>query len=409
MSVELTIGLILLTGFIFAEILKRLGFPKVTGYILAGVFLNPQLFGILPPDFSKNTDIVVNIALAFITFSVGGTLQWDSIKKSGRSLLFITVFEAETAFLLVAVSFFVVSHYFLHLPLFGSMAASAAFALLIAIFASPTDPSATLAVIEEYKTKGPVSRMVMGVAAFDDTVGILNFSVFTAIAIAIMGGSGRGWEHAVLMPLYAIFGAVALGIFLGLALNLVNKVLVKESEGTLFVVVTSFIVFSFGLAQLIHVDMLLTAMSFGAFVVNFNPLQKKIFFILENYTIELIFLLFFTVSATSLDFHVLATSWPLIIVFVIFRALGKYSGTYMGGHFTNTSGEVKKYTAFGLLPQGGIVIGMSLMIKNMDGIGVFSDMIISIVIGATIIHEILGPLSSKYGLLKAGEISKSTK
>ncbi len=404
MSVELTIGLILISGFIFAEIFKRLGFPKVTGYILAGIFLNPQLFHILPPDFSKNTDVVVNIALAFITFSVGGTLKWDTIKKSGKSIMYITVFEAETAFLLVAISFFVVGYFFVHLPVFGTVAASVAFALLIAVFASPTDPSATLAVIEEYKTKGPVSRMVMGVAAFDDTVGILNFSIFTAIAISVMGAGGTGWEHAILTPLYSIFGAIALGILIGFLLNLANKILTRETEGTLFVVISTFVVFSFGIAKLVHVDMLLTSMTFGAFVVNFNPLQKKIFFILENYTNELIFLLFFTISATSLDFHVLATSWPLIIVFVIFRALGKYSGTYIGGFFANTSPLIKKYTAFGLLPQGGIVIGMSLMIKNMNGIGVFSDMIISIVIGATIIHEILGPLSSKYGLQKAGEI-----
>ncbi len=404
MSTELTIGLILFTGFIFGEIFKWLGFPKVTGYILAGIFLNPGLFNIIPPDFSKNTDVVIHIALAIITFSVGGTLQQERIRKVGKSLLTITIFEAETAFFFVAIFFFLITALLLNIPVLHSLAACLAFSLLLAVFASPTDPTATLAVIDEYKCHGKLSTMIMGVAAFDDTVAILNFSLFTAIAKSVMGVSDGNLIHSILVPLYAIGGATLLGIFGGYVLNMASSLLKKETDGILIVVISAFLITLFGIAKWIGVDELLTTMTFGIFVVNKNPLQKKYFSLMERYTEELIFLLFFTVSGMQLNFGVLASSWLLILLFFIFRAMGKYTGTWMGANITYADPVIKRYTAFGLLPQGGIVIGMSLLLKKIPVFDSFTDIIISVIIGATIIHEILGPVLSKFALRNAGEI-----
>ena len=62
----LLVGIVVFTGLLSGEVLKRLGLPKVTGYILGGVLLNPGLFGIVPaassagvgaqvPPISSNT------------------------------------------------------------------------------------------------------------------------------------------------------------------------------------------------------------------------------------------------------------------------------------------------------------------------------------------------------------------
>jgi len=58
----------------------------------------------------------------------------------------------------------------------------------------------------------------------------------------------------------------------------------------------------------------------------------------------------------------------------------------------------------GLIPQGGIVIGLALMIKQNHAFDEISDIIISVIIGATIIHELIGPIIAKISLIKAGEI-----
>ena len=66
----LLIGTIIFCGVIFGEIATKFKLPKITGYILAGVFLNPNMFHFIPEDFTAHTKIITNISLSFISFSI---------------------------------------------------------------------------------------------------------------------------------------------------------------------------------------------------------------------------------------------------------------------------------------------------------------------------------------------------
>ena len=99
MDATLTVGIILLVGFLLGEMAQKMRLPKITGYILAGIGLNPRQFKLIPQDFTEQTDLVTNIALSFITFSVGGTLLYARVRRLGRTILSITLFEAEGALL----------------------------------------------------------------------------------------------------------------------------------------------------------------------------------------------------------------------------------------------------------------------------------------------------------------------
>ena len=90
---------------------------------------------------------------------------------------------------------------------------------------------------------------------------------------------------------------------------------------------------------------------------------------------------------------------------MVFRAIGKGAGATFGAFVSHASPNVKKYTALGLLPQGGIVIGLALMIKANPAFASISDSVVGIVIGATVIHEIIGPIAAEIALKKAGEIA----
>ncbi len=102
----LTVGIIIFTGFIVGEICTHFKLPKVTGYILAGILLNPNLTHFIPESFVAHTDLVTNIALSFITFSVGGTLLFSKIRSLGKTIILITLLESEFAFCLL--------HFFQH-------------------------------------------------------------------------------------------------------------------------------------------------------------------------------------------------------------------------------------------------------------------------------------------------------
>ena len=404
MQSPLIVGIIVLTGFIFGEIASKSKLPKVTGYILAGILLNPGLFKIVPRDFIVHTDLVTNIALSFITFSVGGTLFYPHVKRLGKGILYITLFEAECAFLSVIFGFLLITPLFIHLPDATWAATFIPISLLIGSLASPTDPTATLAVIHEYKAQGNVSSTIMGIAAFDDALGIINYSIAIALARIFILHNEFNLYNSFMHPLIVIVGALLLGICFGLFFNLITQLIKKETEGVFIVVILALLSLCFGAAKLIGFDELLATMMMGIIVVNYNPRRKKIFKMLERYTEELIFVLFFTISGMHLKFSVLLTSYVLIVLFVVFRTIGKFAGTIAGAQLAQSSAAIKKYVAGGLIPQGGIVIGLALMIKQIHAFDALSDIIISVIVGATIIHELIGPVASKIALRRAGEI-----
>jgi len=401
----LIVGVILFTGFVFGEVCTRIKLPKVTGYILAGILLNPSVASMIDPSFVENTSLVTNVALSFITFSVGGTLYFPKIRNLGKSILFITLFEAEFAFLFVAAAFTLLGPVLLSNTHMSLSSFFIPLALLMASLASPTDPSATLAIEHQYHAKGEVTSTVMGVAAFDDILGMINYSIAVALSGVLLLHQPFG-SDAIIKPIISIAGAIILGGVFGLLLNRLTKVIRKETEGVLITVIISLLALCFGLARLAGFDELLSTMTMGVMVVNFNMKRDKIFKILERYTEELIFVLFFTLSAMHLDFSVLISNWLFILLFVVFRSVGKFSGAFAGGKISGASPSVQKYTAGGLIPQGGIVIGLALMIRQNPAFGSISDILMNVIIGATVIHEILGPVLAKLSLARAGELQE---
>jgi Kef-type K+ transport system membrane component KefB len=403
----LIFGIILVTGYIFGEIATKIKFPKVSGYILAGILLNPDLFEVIPIDFVDDTSLITNISLSIITFSVGGTLSFSRLKKLGKGILFITLFEAEFAMLAVIIGFLVISPFFIHIPDGTWLTVFIPISILMGSLASPTDPSATLAIVQEYKAKGDVTSTIMGVAAFDDALGIINYSLAIAIAGALALNSSFSFVSSILTPLLTIGGAIILGAVFGFIFNVTMFIIKKDSDGSLIVFIFGLLLLCFGIATLLGFDELLATMAMGVIVVNFNSKRDKIFKIIEKNTEELIFVLFFTLSGMHLNFSVLSTSYILILFFVVFRVLGKFSGTILGASISKSSLAVKRYTAYGLIPQGGVVIGLALMMKQNHAFDYISDLIITIIIGSTIIHELVGPVLAKMALKKAEEINNS--
>lgn len=406
MNSILVVGIVLAAGFLSGEAAKKLKLPKVTGYILGGILISPELSGIVPRDFTTHTDLATGICLSFITFSVGGTLYLPRVRQMGKTILLVAFMEAEMSLLFVFLGFLAFAY--LYPPFFAQSLVGflPAMSLLLASLASPTDPSATLAVVHEYGAEGEVTSLVIGVAAFDDVLGIVNYSVAVTAATALIAHQHTGTERFILIPAFLVLGAIAIGVLFGIAFNVVVRFVDGEKESVLIILIFAFLALCYGSAGAAGLDELLATMAMGATVVNLSERRKKVFALLERYTEELIFVLFFTISGMHLNLSILRSNALLVGIFFVLRFAGKLVGTYAGGAMAGASERVRRYTAGGLIPQGGIVIGLALMMKQNPSFDPFSDLIISTMIGATVIHEILGPLFSKVSLRKAGEISE---
>lgn len=402
MNVILSIGILIFTGFIFGELAKKLMLPKISGYILAGILLNPGLFEIMPTQFVAHTDPLLSVSLSFITFSIGGSLSAKKLRATGKSVLFLTILESLFAFALVFGFMFLSLYYFI--PLFDSVMVMIAISLVLASLAAPTDPSATLAVIHEYKASGKVSSTMLEIAAFDDIMGIIIYTLVTAFAAFFMGKADMQISHTLLELGKGIGGAIAVGAAVGFVFNFIVRKIKNLPEGTLIVLVLGSILLSYGISEYADFDSLLASIALGVLITNLNPKADEIFQLIERYTDELVFVIFFTLSGINLQLDAISGSYILIVIYIVARAIGKFSGIYVGASMFKTSSNVRKYTAGGLIPQGGIVIGLALLLAKDPVFEDTASMIMGVVIGAALIHEIIGPVSSRLSLKKANEI-----
>ncbi|MEO9476751.1 MAG: cation:proton antiporter [Cyclobacteriaceae bacterium] len=403
----LIIGLILLLGFLLGNGAEKIGLPKITGYLMAGILLNPGIISYIPTEFPDNTEPIVDLCLAFITFEVGFSLSISKIRKHGTQLLAVSGLEAFGAFLIVFFGFVALA------PLLGDQLSAENFAtfaipfsLLIAALAAPTDPSATLAVMHQYKAKGPVSETIIGCAAFDDAFTLIIYSICFTMSSMLMGDVSTSFGNVVGQGLASILGAVAVGAFVGLVLNYLTRWFSITAKSQLLVILLAAIAIAFGVSSFFAFDELLSTLVLGVIAANFNIHHQLIKEVVERYTEELIFVFFFVLSAMHLDFSSVGNSWYFILLFIILRTVGKYLGALAGLSITRSPAIVKKYTFSGLIPQGGIVMGLALMMQKNPIFDAFSPIIVSTVMGATIFHEFAGPTIAKWGLKKAHELAK---
>ena len=325
------LGLVISTGFLLGELAVVVRLPKVMGYIVAGLILNPSITPFLPVDFIRHTEIPTDIALSFITFAVGGALSLMTLKKLGRSIAFITFFEAQTALLFTAAGLAMVGWFFPSSPHQSWLQTSLPAALLFGALACPTDPSATLAVIHQYKASGKISYSILGVAGLDDIAGLINFTVLSSLAMAAAAGTRMDMTRIVGTLGIALGGAVVTGAVFGVVITLGLRFLNRETEGAQIVVIFACLMLCFGFSKAVGFEELLATMTAGIVVTNFSRYQRKAFDMLERYTDELIFVYFFTVSAMQLNFKALSGSLLTVALFILFRSCGKMCGTIIGG------------------------------------------------------------------------------
>ena len=405
----LILGISIALASLLGRMVQLINLPRVTGYVIAGLILNPTIFQLVPDEFVAGLDPLLEISLCVITFSVGGTLSLPGLRKSGSSILSITVFEAVCAFIFVAAGMFLIMPHLSATCAALPRAALFSLALLLGGLASPTDPSATLAVAHEFKAKGPVSDTILGIAALDDAVGIVNFGIAVAVAGAVVSSASDGINvnSMLVAPLSTIALSVAIGLVFGFIFRHGSKGYVEHHQyGDLIVILVATLATCFGVTQLINGDALLATMVVGVVVTNFHPSAPRVFKVLENNVEPIVFILFFTFSSMQLQFHKLVAFIALIPAFVLFRALGKFVGCAIGGRLTNMPRSTWIYVPGGLIPQGGIVVGLALLLKQNPAFAGMSSMIVNLIIGATVFHELFGPVIATKALRLAGELSE---
>ena len=388
-EILLHLGTILVVGFIVAKLLGLLKFPEVTGYLIAGILIGPSVFGFIPEEAVKSFDIISEVALAFIAFSIGAELKFDDLKKVGKAIFLITILEALVAFFLVTVVMLLLKQ-------------SLPFSLAIGSIACATAPAATLMVIKQYKAEGPLVRTLIPVVALDDGVCIIAFGVASTLAQNMIQGGAFSMMNMVGKPIIQIFSALALGIVAGIIM--VKAMNFMKNQGQIQVAFIGVIFLLAAISLRFDLSSLLTMMAFGTTICNTSSNEVKVFTAIEVIT-PAIFLCFFVLSGADLDLSSLTKVGVLGVAYVVARVIGKALGAGIGAKIGSLPSSVQQNLGFCLVPQAGVAIGLSLIAKRIIP-APHGAVIRDIILSATVIYELIGPLLTKMALFRAGEIKK---
>lgn len=400
MNAILGVALAMVFGLILNRIMKLFNLPNVTGYLIAGVLVGPHCINLLNEGNLQDISFISTIALGFIAFSIGGEFKLDAIKRLGGKVLAITFMQAFGAVAFVMASMFVVRA-------INPDLISVPAILVLSAIATATAPAATLMVVRQYKARGPVTETLLPVVAFDDAIGLIVFAICFGVAKVLAGGGEATAKTLALLPLLEIVLSLAIGCVLGLVLAFVCN-LFKSRANRLSAMVATVLV-AVGLCQIeilgVHMSSLLICMMVGAAFTNARKDAVVILDGQERWTPPL-FMLFFVISGATLNLKVIPHIGVIGIVYIVFRSLGKYFGAFAGGLATKADGNVTKYLGITLLPQAGVAIGMAQTVGAEPMLASVSQSIVTVVLCATLVYEIVGPLLTKICLKKAGEITE---
>ena len=409
MSTLLSVSIALLAGLIMTRFFKPLKLPAVTAYLIAGVLIGPYCMGALgfdgigfPSHEAVNKlSLISEVALGFIAFSIGSEFRLEDLKKTGKQAFVIGIFQA-----LVATLFVDLALYGLHLLMPDKL--SLPQVITLGAIATATAPAATLMVVRQYKAKGPLTDLLLPIVALDDAVGLIVFAVSFGIAKTLTTGA-VDVISIIVNPLIEIVASLALGAVMGWVLTQLEKLFNSNTNRLNLTIGLVFLTASLSMLDFhvgpVHISFssLLVCMMLGTIFCNICPLSEDLMAASDKWTSPL-FALFFVISGAELELNVFADLAIVVIglVYIIFRSLGKYGGTWISAKATACTPEVTKYLGITLLPQAGVALGMcTIAAADLPGAG---ELIRNITLFAVLIYELFGPLLTRWALTRAGDI-----
>jgi len=104
----------------------------------------------------------------------------------------------------------------------------------------------------------------------------------------------------------------------------------------------------------------------------------------------------------SISGGVVLAAGGLLLLYLAVRVAGRVLGAALGGHLSLAPPEIRCWMGLAMLPQAGLAIGIALLASQRFPDA--ADVILPVVLGSTVVFELLGPVATRWTLQRAGDI-----
>ena len=381
-AIMIVLGALFLAGLAADAIGRRTPLPRVTLLLGCGILVGQSGFDLLPQSVTDWYEPLSVIALTMVAFLLGNSLKAKTLRRSGAAIFSISLSIVVATVAIVAGGLWL-------------MGVDPAVALLLGGIATATDPAATRDAIRQAGAgKLAFSQRLEAIVAIDDAWGLIAFALVAVLA----QGLGGSFSAALLIEaLREIALAIGLGLVIGIPAAVLTGRLKKgepqqtEALGVVFLTA--------GLAQWFDTSFLIAGMVAGAVIANFARHHGRAFTEIEHLQWPFM-MLFFLLAGASLQVEALLQIGLVGAGYVVFRVAGRIVGGWLGARLSDVPEPERAWYGPALLAQAGVAVGMALVAAQT--MPEHADLILTLVIGTTVLFEILGPLATAVAVRRVG-------
>ena len=355
--VYLSLGLILITGWLIGFLLEKLRLPGFVGMMVIGVLLGPTVLNWISPEILEISSILRQIALVIVLTRSGLNLDLRELKKVGRSAILMCFVPATFEIVAVGIS----AHYLLDLSWFEGF--------LLGCVLGAVSPAVVstrmIKLIDAGYTRKSIPQIVLAGASADDIYTIILFYSFLGIV-----ENGKFDALSVgLMPMTILCG-IALGIVMGFLL----VIFYKETNFSLPINVLIFFGLSLlllGMEELLQqyfdISSLLAVMVMGMIVLLKLPEKAKELSNGFNGIWKFFEIILFVLVGAAVNFDTVLESGGFGILVLLIGLFFRSIGVCLCMIKTGMTFKEKLFCVFAFIPKatvqasiGGIALSMGL-------------------------------------------------
>ncbi|MFH1069108.1 MAG: cation:proton antiporter [Candidatus Glassbacteria bacterium] len=394
---SMTLGFLLLAGFVCGKLGNRIGLPGITGYLVAGIALGPAFLGIMDQGTVQSLQMINSFALTLIGLTAGGEVDLRRIARRLKSFMSIALFQVLMVFGGM-LSFMTLSlRYFPdEFPLaFPALLAVSSFFAVISLSKSP---GSTVALIVESGAQGRMTELTLGITIVNDIVVILTFAItFGFVSSLLIPAASTAGHNLVAEVAWEIGGSIIFGIISGMII--IGYMKYVGGELPIFIIALSYLTAE--LSHLLHLHPILVCMIAGLAVNNLSSRGHRFIEAIEKGSLPL-YVVFFAIAGAGINFGILKDAWLLVILLAAGRLSFTWFGSWLGAYLAKEEPRVRNNIGMSFLSQAEISLGLAVMVAQaFPGWGVTFK---SVVIGSIAIFQIIGPVLFKVALGRAGEL-----
>ncbi len=413
----LSLGLLVLAAHFGGKITRRLRVGEVVGQVLGGLVVGPGLLFLLEHEIPAYREAINSlhfltfVFLSIIVFGIGDELSFKKLRKIGNGALVICFVQALATWVLITGTFLLLGF-------------KPIVAFIIGSIGIATAPAVTFVIMNKLEITGKMRNMLGGIVVLDDVIEVIIFSVVCQVAL-LLGNHSEISIEGIFFPaaksfIFAVL--LGLGVFAALRLTVERKWLrpkngngsvdatlgpeflsrlISEMPGPsveIFIIVAGCVSLGVGLALHWHLPFLITAIAAGVFIANFYSSEVFKSLRVENATsmYTLVFFALIGANAKIESFH--PENFLFVGAYIATRGLGKIGGTWLGCKMTRQEKRFTQCLPKLMLPQAGVAAVEAYFVATV--LGKDGEAVLSIILPALIIFEIIGVLASERTLMK---------